>query len=275
MEANNILTADVLDIIFDGRNKTYGAYDLRKSYQQRLGKSILIMGGAVVLILTTYVVVAKSSHTDKSVASLGPDLSLTKVEPPKDKIEIIPPPKKIEQPKVEIKQYTKYLLVKENPPENERPPENEDLNKAKIGTINVHGNEDDNLVPTTKTDVTGVVALTKKEDPNDGQPFTKVEIESEYPGGLSAWIAFLNRNLANNYPQAAIDNEIQGTVVIQFIVDLGGNVSDVTAIDGPKELREAAIAVIKKSGKWIPAIQNGHHVISYKRQPITFKLATE
>ena len=102
-----------------------------------------------------------------------------------------------------------------------------------------------------------------------------MEIESEYPGGLSAWIAFLNRNLANNYPQPAIDNEIQGTVVIQFIVDLGGNVSDVTAIDGPKELREAAIAVIKKSGKWIPAVQNGHHVISYKRQPITFKLATE
>lgn len=274
MEANNILTADVLDIIFDGRNKTYGAYDLRKSYQQRLGKSILIMGGVVVLLLTVYVVVAKSSHTDKSITSLGPDLSLTKVEPPKDKIEIIPPPKKIEQPKVEIKQYTKFLLVKGDPPPEEKPVENKDLENSKIGTFNQHGIEDNNLVP-VKEDNTGVVALTKKEDPNDGQPFTKVEIESEYPGGLSAWIAFLNRNLANNYPQPAIDNEIQGTVVIQFIVDLGGNVSDVTAIDGPKELREAAIAVIEKSGKWIPAVQNGHHVISYKRQPITFKLATE
>ncbi|MEP6725772.1 MAG: energy transducer TonB, partial [Bacteroidota bacterium] len=101
--------------------------------------------------------------------------------------------------------------------------------------------------------------------------FTKVEIESLYPGGAGAWIAFLNRSL--KYPEDAADNGIQGTVYIQFIVDLQGNVSDVVAISGPEELRAAGVAVIKKSGKWSPAIQNGQQVKSYKKQPITFKLA--
>ena len=100
--------------------------------------------------------------------------------------------------------------------------------------------------------------------------FTKVEIESQYPGGVSAWAAFLNRKL--NYPQDAIDNGVQGTVTIQFIVDLQGNVSDVIAVSGPEELRAAAIAVIKQSNKWSAAIQNGKAVKSYKRQPITFRL---
>lgn len=273
MEANNILTADVLDIIFDGRNKSYGAYELRKSYQQRLGKSIMIMGGIVGLLFVAYVV-AGSVHLGKGPDVAGPDVTLVQVEPQKDKVEVIPPVKKTDPPKVEIKQYTKFLLVDKKDPTDDPPPENKDLEVAKIGTFNQHGIIDNDVVP-VKEDNTGVVAITQKTDPKDMPPFTKVEIESEYPGGLSAWVAFLNRNLANNYPQQAADNEIQGTVIIQFIVDLQGNVSDVVALDGPKELRDAAITVIKKSGKWIPAIQNGQHVKSYKRQPITFKLSTE
>jgi len=100
-----------------------------------------------------------------------------------------------------------------------------------------------------------------------------VEIESDYPGGASAWQRYLNKNL--RYPQEAIDGEIQGTVVVQFIVDKAGNVSDVDAISGPKELRDEAVRVIKKSGSWTPAVQNGRQVKSYKKQPIVFRLETQ
>ena len=72
-----------------------------------------------------------------------------------------------------------------------------------------------------------------------------------------------------------MNNEIQGTVVVQFIVDKEGNVSDVEAISGPNELREEAVRVIKKSGKWTPAIQNGRQVKSYKKQPIKFRLEAQ
>ncbi|MEP7279362.1 MAG: energy transducer TonB, partial [Bacteroidota bacterium] len=76
-------------------------------------------------------------------------------------------------------------------------------------------------------------------------------------------------------PQQAIDDAKQGTVYIQFVVDTEGTVSDVNAVSGPEELYAAAVSVSKKSGKWIPAIQNGRQVKSYKKQPITFRLDTD
>jgi hypothetical protein len=110
-----------------------------------------------------------------------------------------------------------------------------------------------------------------KMDSSDyDKTFTKVEIESEYPGGPEAWAWFLIRNL--HYPDFAVNSQIQGDVMVVFIVDKEGNVSDVHANYGPPELRDEAVRVIKKSGKWTPAIVNGRQVKSYKNQPIKFRL---
>jgi len=98
----------------------------------------------------------------------------------------------------------------------------------------------------------------------------KVEIESEFPGGAHAWLRFLQDNLV--YPPKAIKKNIQGTVVLQFIVDKDGTVSDIQAIGGPKELQQSAIDAMKKTPKWKPAIQFGKHVKSYKKQPIVYRL---
>ena len=103
--------------------------------------------------------------------------------------------------------------------------------------------------------------------------FTKTEIEASYPGGEMAWQRFLVKNL--RYPDDAVSNEIQGTVYVQFIVDKEGNVSDISAISGPTRggLREEAVRMVKLSGKWTPAIQNGRQVKSLKKLPLTFKLS--
>ncbi len=110
------------------------------------------------------------------------------------------------------------------------------------------------------------------EEEEYDKTYTKVEIESAFPGGDAAWLRYLNRSL--DYPRDAVQKRIQGTVVVQFIVDKEGNVSNVQAVSGPDEggLREEAVRVVKKSGKWMPAIQNGRQVKSYKGQPIVFKL---
>jgi TonB family protein len=100
--------------------------------------------------------------------------------------------------------------------------------------------------------------------------FTKVDVEAEYPGGQQGWYDYLIKNL--KYPASAIKNEIQGEVVVEFIVKKSGMVTDIHAISGPAELKEASVNVIKASGHWIPAKQNGKIVESYKRQPINFKL---
>jgi periplasmic protein TonB len=174
---------------------------------------------------------------------------------------------------VEMARFTPPKIVKdEEVKEDEKPPEQEKLEETKIGTVNQEGIKDEGIVAPVDNGK-GVVEAPKKEEEDWDKTFTKVEIESEYPGGTSAWVRYLGKNLV--YPPEAQDNEIQGTVVVQFIVDKEGNVSDVEAISGSKELQAEAIRVIKKSGKWTPAVQNGRQVKSYKKQPITFKLESQ
>jgi len=100
--------------------------------------------------------------------------------------------------------------------------------------------------------------------------YTKVEVESEFPGGQKAWQDYLSKNL--HYPDEAINDEIMGDVVVQFIVDDKGNVSDVKAISGPEVLRAESVRIITQSRKWIPAMQDGQKVAAYKLQPIKYRL---
>lgn len=114
----------------------------------------------------------------------------------------------------------------------------------------------------------------KDERSSDQAPiFTKLEAEAAYPGGHEGWSAYLNKSL--QYPREAAAKSIEGTVIVQFIVDQAGDLRNVQAISGPTDggLREEAIRVVKNSGKWIPGKQNGISVKSYRKQPLTFKVS--
>jgi len=275
MDVNKILNADILDIIFEGRNKEYGAYDLRKTYNKRIVRAIAGTLIIIVLLFAGYLI-SNLNGGPKKQAMVVEDVQLEDVkeekkEPPP------PPPPKVEPPKVEMAKFTPPKIVpdKEVKPE-EKPPEQEKLEDTKIGTVNQEGVKDDGIAAPPVSDAgKGVVEAPKKDDEDYDKTFTKVEIESEFPGGAAAWLRYLNKNL--RYPDDAVNNEIQGTVVVQFIVDKEGNVSDVQAIAGPDNggLREEAVRVIKTSGRWTPAVQNGRQVKSYKKQPIVFKLEAQ
>ena len=112
--------------------------------------------------------------------------------------------------------------------------------------------------------------VSASKDTANGDTFVKVEIESSFPGGQRAWIQFLQNNMV--YPKKAIKKKIEGTVVVQFIVNKDGSISDISAISGPEELRESAVDVLKKSPNWKPAKQDGRVVKSYKKQPIAYRL---
>ncbi|MCS3796582.1 energy transducer TonB [Niastella sp. OAS944] len=277
MEVNKILSADVLDIIFEGRNKDYGAYQLRKTYNKRMITSLAIVAAILLLLFLGYFVskLMEEKEDTKTVQVQDVQLEEIKQEEKKEEPPPPPPPKPPEPPKVEMAKFTPPKIVKdEEVKEDEKPPEVEKLEETKIGTMNQEGQKDEGIVaPPVEDAGKGVVEAPKKDDEDWDKTFTKVEIESEYPGGAAAWQRYLNRNL--RYPQEAIDNEVQGAVVVQFIVDKEGNVSDVEAISGPQELRAEAVRVIKKSGKWTPAVQNGRQVKSYKKQPIVFRLESE
>ncbi|HVM88964.1 MAG TPA: TonB family protein [Puia sp.] len=275
MDVNKILNADILDIIFEGKNKEYGAYDLRKTYNKRLTIAIISMIALIVLLFLGYLLAGVVSGGAKKQAMVVQDVQLEDVKEEKKNEPPPPPPPKVEPPKVEMAKFTPPKIVKdEQVKEDEKPPEQEKLEDTKIGTVNQEGIKDEGLAAPVDQGK-GVVEAPKKVEEDYDKTFTKVEIESQYPGGADAWARYLNKTL--HYPDDAINNEIQGTVIVQFIVDKEGNVSDVQAVSGPTDggLRDEAVRVIKRSGKWTPAVQNGRQVKSYKKQPIVFKLDTQ
>jgi TonB family protein len=112
-----------------------------------------------------------------------------------------------------------------------------------------------------------------KKDSGLIRKITKIEIESEFPGGAAAWLKYLNKNL--RYPDDAVNRRIQGQVVVGFIVDTLGNIPVSSAwVQQSVEfsLDKEALRMILNSPDWTPASQNGRLVKSYKKQPIVFKL---
>jgi len=275
MDVNKILNADILDIIFEGRNKEYGAYDLRKTYNKRLWVAIISMVSLLVLLFVGYLLAGVINSGPKKQNMVVQDVQLEDVKEEKKNEPPPPPPPPKEPPKVEMAKFTPPKIVKDNEvKEEEKPPEQEKLEDTKIGTVNQEGVKDEGLAAPVDQGK-GVVEVKKDEEDYD-KTFTKVEIESDYPGGQGAWARYLNKTL--HYPDEAINNESQGTVIVQFIVDKEGNVSDVQAVGGTtsdQSLKDEAVRVIKKSGKWTPAVQNGRQVKSYKKQPIVFKLDSQ
>lgn len=106
--------------------------------------------------------------------------------------------------------------------------------------------------------------------------FQKVEVEASYPGGLQAWRSFLEKNLNANVP---VDNSAPAgmyTVIVQFVVSKNGTISDIKALTNNGYGTEAeVIRILKKSGNWSPAIQNGKPVNAYRKQPVTFVVSQD
>jgi periplasmic protein TonB len=269
MEPNQIKEAHILDILFEGRNKEYGAYELRKTYNRRIVKAIFAMVSVVGLLFLGGVVSGFGKGKRAALPFEASDVDLRKVDDVKPPV--IPPPRV--QPVVQvatIRLTTTRIVPDDQVKPDEKPPENAEADHVNIGTETRAGVETGDLVgpPSASGSGGAFVDAPKKSEP-DG-PWTTVEIEASYMGGSSAWARFLNKNL--RYPEDAINIGVSGTVMVQFVVDLDGNVSDVKVVSGPEQggLREEAVRVIMKSGKWVPAVQNGRHVKAYRRQPVTF-----
>lgn len=268
MEASKILSVDLIDIVFDDRNKAYGAYELRKTYSKRINRALfitmilaaLVCGGAIM---------ANSSKNNNGGYRMYPVVILKEL-PPDKKIEPKPKPEKqpeIKPPKTIIFTAPVITEVVQTPL-----PTQEDLDSAKIGSTKIDGPPDDG-VPTTDDLDKGkkIIDPPKENNSDDIVPF--VEIDAKFIGN---WKAFLERNLNANVP---VENGAPAghySVVIQFVVDKEGNVSDIKALTNHGYgLEDEAVRVIRKATKWEPAIQNGFKVKAYRKQVIIFEVNEE
>ncbi len=272
MEPNKILQADILDIIFDGKNKAYGAYDLRKTYNKTLVKALLFTSAILLLAFLGSVManmLNKGKKTDQ-IEVLETQMAEIKKDEPPPPPPPPPPPTPPPPPEVNQVKFTPPKIVKD---EEVKPDEKiEEIKEDQvISTKTVESENKEQIVQAPVEDKgTQVVEVPKVSD-DENKIFTKVEVEASFPGGESAWRRYLQNNLNPNTP---VDNGApEGTyqVVVRFIVGRDGSISDVQAeTSHGYGMEQEAMKIIKKGPKWTPAIQNGRNVNAYRRQPITF-----
>jgi periplasmic protein TonB len=279
MDVNKIMNADILDIIFEGRNKEYGAYELRKTYNRRISIAIGVMVAICLLVFLSSILGNDDDKNKNKIIVQDVQLEdIKKEQEKKPEPPPPPPPPKQEPPKVEITKFTPPKIVKDEEVK-EPPPVVEKLEETKIGTINQEGKKDEGFVaPPVESKGTGVVEAPKKVEEDYDKVFTKVEKEAKFPGGPEAWRRYLERNLNANAAQEDGAPAGNYTVKVQFIVDKEGNISNVQAIESPKACPSCAaeaVKIIKKGPKWEPAVQNGRNVIYQAIQFVTFQVQEE
>ena len=268
MEANKILHADMLDILFENRNKAYGAYDLRVTYPARVKKAII--GVALVsFVFATGILLANSTKKNNNAKMLVKDYELTNFVDDQKKQPII----ELHKPK-EVQTKTLAVTIPKFVPddqvkENEVPP-NDEMDNFQISTkTNLEGADGDIVAPPLDQG-TGATEIKSKEQDFETK-FITDEREAEFPGGLEAWQHYLERNLNTEIPVENGAPVGKYTVMLSFNVDENGNISDIQAMNDPGYgTAEEAIRVIKKSKQWTPAVQNGRKVNYRQQQAITF-----
>ncbi len=267
MEANNILTANLLDIIFEGKNKEYGAYELRTTYNKRVSISLVITLGVISLLLIVSAIV--NNYSPKSVLDIKGDGAILQPTEIKEPPPLTPPPPLKPPPPVATIAFTPPVI---RPDETvvKPPPEVQELLGAHIDVKTVVGTQEiDFVAPPLEMVGTQVVAkpIVKK---NEDSVFLSVEIEAVFPGGIEGWTKYVKRVIEKHVDEMT-ENDM-GTCLVKFIVDKNGKVSHVeaTTMKGTK-LAEIATNAIRNGPNWLPAHQNGSVVNAYRVQPITLK----
>jgi len=260
MKTQESETPQMDEIVFEKRNKMYGAYILRKMYNKQLCKALLLsiailIAGLAYPIVSSYTALTKGKHIwiDTGVEVM------TKVKPPPELPVLPPAPPSI----TEIQKQVRFV-----PPEivdGEVTDEDGFLNQDILNNTLV--NEPVNLKPEKFTDNQVVVF----DDPETAPPMIIVEEMPSYPGGESERLKFLSTHI--RYPKSATEIGIQGTVYFQFVVDTKGNITDVKILRGiGGECDEEALRVIKMMPKWNPGKQNGRTVRVLFNMPVSFKI---
>ncbi len=271
----DLVSNEWTDLVFEGRNQAYGAYKLRKGTTKRNVWSIIIVALAALLLyigLSIQKMVEANRTVENTQAIELSALEQKKKEAKVEKKEVIKvePEKVIEKVKSSIK-FTAPVIKKDNEVKDE---DEIDLQKVEntntsIGAFNVEGNDE----------VGGEVLKAKEEIAQPEPPkheeenkvFDVVEQMPSFPGGQAALMAWLSQNI--KYPVIAAENGVQGRVIVQFVVEKDGSVTDVhVAKSVDPSLDKEAARVVKAMPKWNPGKQNGSAVRVKYTVPVMFKL---
>ena len=270
------------DIIFEGRNKDYGAYELRSTSVARHNKSVLytLLGAALIVGLALSFVAVQNFIAERSITDAGEQEEVL-VEMATDEPEQEPEQQKLEQPEPEklpeevlnSVKVTELKIVEDEKVKKEDEIKAQDELKETTTAFgssdNDKGTDDRNITETKKEEVIVEKKEEKKEEPE--KIFTSVEQNPEFPGGQAALLKYLNSHI--QYPPQAAENGKEGKVVVQFVVEKDGHVGEVKVVRSvDKDLDREAVRVCKSLPKFPPGRQNGQPVRVWFTLPVTFKL---
>lgn len=241
-----------LDIVFEGRNKSYGAYDLRKKNTSTNVRAFII--GAVIFAFAVATpmlmeLIPDSSDEDTTLNDKIVTVKLPpKEEKPKENIPPPPPP----PPKVDQVKFVKPVVAKTNEV-TEEPPKVEEIKDKNLGKEDIKGDPNADLVLTPPGDGPKQAEVT--ED-NTIYNSAGIEVKPEFPGGIQKWYSFLKNNF-----QAPDEPGLKGKVIVSFVVEKDGSLTDIKVLrDIGFGTGKEAERVLKKGPRWTPAEQNGKKV---------------
>ena len=279
----NLSSREWCDLVFEGKNKDFGAYIIRTESTKRHNLAILwtIIGAIAAAALSFGLVKANQYLEERRLANVQ-DLTEVFVDMTQDDEEPEPEQERLEQEMPqelpqEVLTSIKVTELQIVDDDNVRP-EDEILTQEEIqesvkafGQTNVDNGQDDRV--RFQTAVVDVVVEKPVEKPKEVKEeiLTLVEQMPQFPGGDAALMKFLSSHI--NYPPMAAENNVQGKVILQFVVEKDGHVGEVMiarAVD--KDLDREAVRVVKSLPKFIPGRQNGHPVRVWYTLPVNFRL---
>ena len=263
---DNLLYANLDDLIFENRNKEYGAYYLRQIYHKHIVKSVITAFIFFVLFVSSPLIYnyIKGKVGDANKVKVVEYTTLAE-PPPIDKNQPPPPPVEPPPPLKSTVKFTPPVIKPDEEVTDAPPPAVEELKEADPGTKTVEGNS--NGVDASLLDGNG------KEAIDEGPPpiLTIVEKMPVFPGGEQELFNYLNKNI--KYPAIARENGIQGRVFVTFVVDAEGKVKDAKILRGlGSGLDDEALRVVRNMPAWKPGMQNGRVVQVQYNLPIVFTL---
>ena len=259
---NNVVSDNRNDIVFVGRNQSYGAFQIRRNYTS----SVAMIVGSIALatVLTFGVKYFFDNRSPDKIEDVKLDVTNIDLTPPVDKSEPPPPPPPPPPPVMETVKFVPPE-IKDDAVEDEPPPPQEKLVESNVSTVTQEGSGDEVVVPSE-----GGNGVIEEKAP---EIFTVVEQMPEFPGGMAELMKYLQKNIT--YPQVEREAGISGKCYVKFVVQPDGAISNVEimrGVSGGPGCDKEAVRVVKSMPKWAPGKQNGRAVPVYFNLPVNFKI---
>ena len=277
----DLSSSEWIDLIFEGKNKNFGAYPLRKASAKRHNRAMLVI--LVVLFIVALLGLLANTVLQKNDARPEDQVEQALIDYSTEDVED-DEPEEPEQQRVEeqlpealpeeilnTEKATELAIVRDEEVVEEIKSQDElkDTDTA-VGTTDFDkGTDDLNVVREHKNEV--IVEEKKPEPVDDNKVFDVVEQKPQFPGGEAALLKYVAEHI--RYPAMAQENNIQGRVTVQFVVTKTGSIGEVKVVRSKDpDLDKEAVRVVKSLPKFTPGKMNGHAVNVWYTLPIQFKL---